>query len=158
MRQYAREKLEEAERAEATCCRHRDFFLALAQQAESKLRGLEQGVWLDRLEAENDNLRAALTWSVEKDKGEGAVRLAGALGEFWHVRGYYAEGQHWLERVLRKSEKVSSLASARALRWAGVLAWRQGDNERARSVRRKPSHSTRIGRKTRHRHNNSGLS
>ena len=77
---------------------------ALAEQAEPELVGANQGVWLDRLEVEHDNLRVALARSLALVDGEGALRLAAALGRFWRVRGYLAEGSVWLERALAAGE------------------------------------------------------
>jgi predicted ATPase len=65
VRQYAREKLEEGGASEEVQHRHDTFFLALAEEAEPKLRGAEDTEWLERLEAEHDNLRMALSWALE---------------------------------------------------------------------------------------------
>ena len=78
--------------------RHADFFVALSEEVEPWLRGAEQAAWFERLDAENDNLRAALSWLLEQGEGELALRLSGALGEFWHVRGHLEEGGRWLEQ------------------------------------------------------------
>src|SRR5262249_52329461 len=94
VRQYSLDKLLEAGEMEPTREAHRDWYLALAEQAETELQGPEQGQWLDRLEAEHDNLRAALQWSVEAEK---RLRLASALWRFWYVRGHLQEGRGWLE-------------------------------------------------------------
>jgi predicted ATPase len=67
VRQYAREQLEESEEAQAIRRRHASFFLALAKEAEPRLTGAQQQAWADRLEAEHDNLRAALSWSLENE-------------------------------------------------------------------------------------------
>src|SRR5205823_7140008 len=83
VRQYARDRLLEAGEAAAVRGRHRDWFLALAEQAEPELRGPEQVVWLERLEREHDNLRAALAWSGAQGEGEAGLRLGGALKRFW---------------------------------------------------------------------------
>jgi non-specific serine/threonine protein kinase len=129
IRQYAREKLEEDSEAEAVHMRHAEFFLALAEAAETKLLGPEQVAWLDRLEAEHDNLRAALFWTLEQGEAEIPLRLAGALYRFWWMRGYFEEGLRWLERAL--STTTAPLAArAKALQGAGLAAL-QGDNEQA---------------------------
>src|SRR6266487_2165247 len=83
IRQYARDKLYESGEAEQVRDRHLDFFLGFAETAEPKLRSAEQLAWLDRLEAEHDNLRTALGWSLESGKSESALRLAGSLYYFW---------------------------------------------------------------------------
>jgi tetratricopeptide (TPR) repeat protein len=116
--------------------RHRDWYLALAERAEPKLRGPEQKRCLDRLELEHDNLRAALEWcKATSDGGELGLRLAAALRGFWENRGYFAEGRVWLEGLLFHGGSAAGGAGApvlriRALNSAGILAYRQGDYER----------------------------
>lgn len=133
VRQFAQEKLEAAEAREARG-RHRGFFLALAEQAETHLRGPEQVQWLNRLELEHDNLRTALEWSqFEPGSEEAALRLAGALGGFWEVRGYLREGRDRLAKALSRPRALEHLAArAHALTWAGRLALFQVDNAAAR--------------------------
>src|SRR5262249_46620713 len=96
VRQYARDRLLETAEAERWRGRHRDWFLELAEQAEQGLKGSDQAEWVERLDAEDDNLRAALAWSRERHEAEAGLRLLGGLGLFWCWRGYWAEG---LERV-----------------------------------------------------------
>ncbi len=131
VRQYAREKLEERGEADDTSLRHATFFLALAEQAEPELTGHQQTEWLQRLETEHDNLRAALSWTLEHNEPELAARLAGALWRFWYTRGHVTEGRRWLERALSDPEAVWVSARAKALRGAGVLAYAQADGEQA---------------------------
>jgi non-specific serine/threonine protein kinase len=100
VRQYARDKLLQAGEAEAARDRHLDFFVRFAEQAEPKLRSAEQMAWLDRVEIEHDNLRTALAWSLESGKRDRALELAGALYYFWELRGYWSEGQRWLDEAL----------------------------------------------------------
>ncbi len=108
--------------------RHAEFYADLAQGAAPHLSGPEQGRWLDGLELEADNLRAALEWA-----GHNAPQLippmTRALGRFWLVRGYYDEGQRWIARVLRDVESQGS-DTAPGLPLLGVgaaLAWYGGD-------------------------------
>jgi predicted ATPase/DNA-binding SARP family transcriptional activator len=108
IRQYAREKLLEAGEAEQVRDRHLAFFLDFAEEAEPKLRGPEQLAWLGRVEREHDNLRTALGWALERDKGESALRLAGALAYFWELRGYLSEGHKWLNDALALAERERS--------------------------------------------------
>ena len=63
--------------------------------------GTEEAAWLGRLEVEQDNLRAALSWSIEQD-AEMGLRLAGELRWFWYWRGHYGEGRGWLDKALSK--------------------------------------------------------
>ncbi len=105
IRQYARDKLFEAGEAEQIRDRHLEYFLHFAETAEPKLRGAEQLVWLERVETEHDNLRTALGWSLESSKSDIVLQLAGALSYFWQLRGYWSEGQRWLEDTLVLAER-----------------------------------------------------
>ena len=133
VRQYAREKLEESRETNAVRRRHADFFLTLAEEAEPRLRGSEQEEWLGQLEIEHDNLRSALSWTSERGETELALRLAGALGEFWHIRGYLSEGRRWLQAALER-ESTPEEPRVRALARAGYLAWETSDYERATAL------------------------
>jgi predicted ATPase/class 3 adenylate cyclase len=141
----AREKLEESGESEALGREHALYFLALAEEAEPHLTGAKQIEWLDRLEGEHDNLRAALRWARERrdardagdaEAGEMELRLAGALWRFWYVRGYQSEGREQLAAVLSGGHERSGGGSAiaKALSGAGMLAWAQGDFASARSL------------------------
>ena len=108
IRQYARDKLFEAGEAEQVRDRHLEFFIRFAEEVEPKLRSAEQIKWLNRVETEHDNLRAALGWSLESGKSDRALQLAGALGYFWQLRGYLSESIRWLEDALALSEHEQS--------------------------------------------------
>lgn len=128
IRQYAREKLTESDEEEKVREWHRDWFLASAERAEPELwRGRDQAGWLDRLEAEHDNLRTALDWALETEQVEAGMRLAVALWWFWMHRGYYQEGRHRLEAGLAQRRRLPKPLLAQLLRAAGRLAARQGD-------------------------------
>ncbi len=129
VRQYGLERLEMSGEVQEVRRRHAEFFLALAEEAEPWLRGPEQAAWFVRLDAENDNLRAALSWLLEQGKGELALRLSGALGEFWHARGHLEEGRRWLEATLARGDDAP--ARIKALLHAGWMAWEQLDYERS---------------------------
>jgi hypothetical protein len=105
IRQYARDRVFEAGEAEQIRERHLAFFLGFVEAAEPKLRGAEQLSWLDRVETENDNLRAALAWSLECGKSAETLRLAGALAYFWELRGYWSEGPKWLNDALAQASR-----------------------------------------------------
>jgi len=92
IREYALERLEESSEAESLRLRHANYYLSLAQQAQPALRGPRAARWLEQLEAEHENLRAALSWAVEADERDVGLRLAGTLGEFWEMRGHLSEG------------------------------------------------------------------
>ncbi len=115
IRQYARDKLYEAGEAENIRDHHFDFFLRFAETAEPKLRSAEQIEWLARVDTEHDNLRNALAWSLESGKSESALRLAGALGYFWELRGV-GEGYKWLNDALALAEREPSETSG-GWRW-----------------------------------------
>jgi predicted ATPase/DNA-binding SARP family transcriptional activator/DNA-binding CsgD family transcriptional regulator/Flp pilus assembly protein TadD len=132
VRQYAREQLNASGEAEAIGSRHAEFFLALAEEAEPELKGPRQVEWLDRLETEHDNLRAALSWSLGRG-GDVGPRMAVALCLFWYTRGYLSEGRTYLEEVAR-SDVVPARVRARALDGLGWIAEPQGDYERARTA------------------------
>src|SRR5207344_70228 len=100
VRQYARERLVESGGAESIRERHRDYFVALAEEADDKLLGAEQADSLRRLEDEHDNLRLALEWSHEEAPAQEDLRLCGAMHRFWLTRGYAAEGRQWCARTL----------------------------------------------------------
>lgn len=136
VRQYSRERLLESGEAEVMGGRHRDYFLALAEKAVPELVGHDQVRWLDRLDLEHENFRAALTW-CQADAGgvEPSLRLAAALSRFWFVRGYFEEGRMWLKDAMTRAGASKRTAEwARALRGAGTLARTQGDYVSARSL------------------------
>jgi predicted ATPase/DNA-binding winged helix-turn-helix (wHTH) protein len=134
IREYAGEKLLAAGEEERVRERHRERYLALAEEAQVKLMGAEQAKWLQQLEDEHDNLRAALNWSVVLAGSDGGLRLCGALVRFWATRGHLTEGRGWCARFLGRAEgEAGTSERAKALNAAGVLAQRQGDCADARA-------------------------
>ena len=134
LREYAREKLDESGETERLCQRHRDFFIAFAEQAEPKLKGREQFEWLDRLEVEYENLRAAWDCAIESDT-ESALRLASALLDFWLMRGNPNEGREWLAKLLERTPQWrQTVKRAHALGVAGRLAMHHNDLVAARPL------------------------
>ena len=134
VRQYGLDKLRESGEADMIHRRHRDHFLGLAEQANPELTRENQGLWLDRLEREHDNLGAALAWSQAIGEAEGALRLATALSRFWAVRGHFEEGRKSLTGILSQPDAATPTAvRAQALSAAARLAWRQGDHVQART-------------------------
>ena len=130
--EYAREKLQESGEAEEIGRAHTEYFLALAEEVEPELTGADQAGWMERLEAEHDNMRAALSRSLEgEDLEELGLRLANALSYFWFVRGYWSEGRGWLEEALAGNAAALPEARAKALRVLANLEVEQGDYERA---------------------------
>jgi predicted ATPase/DNA-binding SARP family transcriptional activator len=128
VRQYGLEKLEGAGELAVMRDRHLAWHTALAEQAEPHFEGPEQLVWLERLEQEHGNLRAALQWGLD-DPGRSltALRLAGAIWPLWALRGYAREGRDWLDRTLTRSAAAPAALRARALHGAAELARLQGD-------------------------------
>jgi predicted ATPase/DNA-binding SARP family transcriptional activator/DNA-binding CsgD family transcriptional regulator len=136
IREYAREKLGRSGDAHEIKRAHAEYFLALAEEAEPELKGPEQKAWLERLEADHDNMRAAIAWSLEGGEEPGlGLRIAGALWWFWFLRGHVQEGIGWLERALaRGNYSASPSARAKALHGMAFLLEGQGDYERAMSL------------------------
>ena len=136
VREYALEQLEFQKEVEAARRSHALYFLYLAERAEPELIGGEQRAWFLRLEAERGNLRVALRWLTSQSEYGPALRLAAALGYFWWMRGYFAEGQRYLENLLERvpSESADPHTRARALQSLGLQILVQGEVERARTV------------------------
>jgi predicted ATPase/DNA-binding SARP family transcriptional activator len=127
IRDYAREQLEQHGESARVRERHARFFLALAEEAEhALLGGADRGLWLDRMAAEHDNLRAALAWA-HADAPELELRLAAALRLFWELRGHLREGRTALSAALARPGDHAPDVKAKALNAAAVLAYRQGD-------------------------------
>jgi predicted ATPase/class 3 adenylate cyclase len=120
IRQYAMDKLLESGEAVESRNRHLDYVLKLTGEAEQSPFGTRRLSWLDHMEMEHDNLRAALDWSSSNNL-EKAIKLALALGAFWNLRGYATEGVAWCQTILARAESQPLLAGPRA-RLDGVLA------------------------------------
>ena len=132
VRQYALERLEESGEAEAAKHAHTRYFLALAEEAEPELLGPREAEWYERLEEEHDNIRAALSWSLEGADPELGLRLAGAIWWFWHRHAHLREGLRWLEGALAEKGEASAIARAKVLGGIGWMAFGLGDLERMR--------------------------
>jgi predicted ATPase/class 3 adenylate cyclase len=133
IREYALERLEESGEADPIRGRHAAMFLALSEAAAPELEGANQVTWLDRLDAEHDNLRAALAWSQATGDAKMGLRLASALVLFWDLRGHVGEGRTWLEAMLAPtSSHAFTAAHARAASGVTRLAMITGDFEAAR--------------------------
>jgi predicted ATPase/DNA-binding SARP family transcriptional activator len=131
IRQYADERLQEAGEVDSTRKRHAGYCVLLAEEADRNVRGPQQAAWLQRLEADHDNLRKALHWAVESGQEETALRLVNSLWQFWDIRGYFREGREWLRRALEMGFARTALR-AKAFKGAGALAWSQSDYGEAR--------------------------
>jgi ATP/maltotriose-dependent transcriptional regulator MalT len=133
IREFALDRLKASGEEDAVRERHAAWCLALAERESPPILGeLVPGLH-DRLEAHHDNLRAALAWLEAVGDGETALRITGALGTFWFLRGYLGEGRRWVSHALNKREGVDTGVVARALQTAGTLALFQGDYGQADS-------------------------
>ena len=127
IRQYGRDRLLDVGETAWVQDRYLDYYLRLIEEAEEKLQGAEQSVWLERLEIEYNNLRAAMEWGqASPASAEEGLRLASALWRFWYMRGYLSEGRMWLEGALMGA-KAGTSARGRAFNAVGQLAFAQGD-------------------------------
>lgn len=133
MREFGREQLAAAGEAEWTQCRHASFYLSFAERAAGHLQGAGQIGWLDQLDRELDNLRAALAWQPA-DAAAGAaleekLRVAGKLFLYWHLRGRYTEAITWLDTLLAQpAAETPSAGRSWALATAAALKASTGDN------------------------------
>src|SRR5206468_11898000 len=98
--EFARERLEESGEAEVVGERHAAYFLQVAEEAAPRLRGPEQASQLRILAPEQENVRAALSWFLDRRRGAEAIRLGTALAPLWEAHGSFAEARAWLERGL----------------------------------------------------------
>src|SRR5262249_17862827 len=134
IREYALERLEQNGEVESLRQAHLDYFLALAEQAEPELTGPRQAEWLERLERQHDNLRAALAWALEHGLVELGARLGGALWRFWFMRGDLSEGREELEAVLVYKEALPDIIRAKVVVGLATLANMQYDNANAQDL------------------------
>jgi predicted ATPase/DNA-binding CsgD family transcriptional regulator/TolA-binding protein len=138
LHEYAKEKLEESGEAQDLQKAHALYFTELAERAEPKLHGPQQVEWLDRLESEQDNLQAALTWARANDLDIG-LRLVATLNIYWNRRGYLIEGRDWASDMISRARERGVKAQvpgvshgpsdsmARALYTLGFIAFRQAN-------------------------------
>jgi non-specific serine/threonine protein kinase len=147
--EYAREKLEETGETDHLRQLHCSYFVNFAEEAAPKLKGAEQFEWLDRLELEHDNLRAAWDWAINNDD-ESALRLAQALLDYWLMRGNPSEGRLWLAQLLPQTVLEEQTSNrARVLGVAGRLAYAQRDFVMAQWLLEESlSHAREAGNKT----------
>jgi predicted ATPase/class 3 adenylate cyclase len=128
IREYGLERLADSDDAELVRRRHEEHYAALARQAEPELLGARPKDWLDRLESERDNLRAATQRAADDGRIELALYMAGALWRFWQQRGLLVEGRETLRGLLdRPAAAGPTRARARALGGLGGVAYWQAD-------------------------------
>lgn len=131
IREFAAERLAVSGEAEAAHARHAAWFLEQAEDAAQHLMGPRQDDSLARLDADHDNMRAALGWAYARGDADMLGRFVGALCWFWALRTHYAEGARWADAAL--SMNVHTRARADALFAAGLFSWYRGELDRARS-------------------------
>lgn len=134
IRQCSLEKLQESGYFEETCHQHLAYFNSLALEAQDGLRGSQLAEWLNRIEQEHNNIRAALEWafntSAPSEWVEEGLCLLTSIDRYWAARGHIREGITWAERGLQASKTIS-LSRAQALRFAGWLHNHIGDGQTA---------------------------
>jgi len=137
VRQYARQQLESYGEADAAQARQAAYYATLAERAEPELRGSGQLAWLERLDGEQDNLRAAIGWGVLDDgqhdpaRAELGARLVGALHWYWYIHGHLTEGRRWSEAAQQVLGGLPARVRGRATVSLAVLLQMQGDYVRA---------------------------
>ncbi len=132
IRQYASEKLAAAYECDGIQHRHLQFFGEFATTAALHLHTHEQMTWLKRLDAEHDNLRAAMGWALGSGHAQTGLGLAGALRDYWFLRSNWREGYEWLRKMLALSESAArTLVRASALNSAAYFAFRLSAPEMA---------------------------
>jgi predicted ATPase/DNA-binding XRE family transcriptional regulator len=129
VREFGLERLTSAGETHEAGSRHASYFVAMAQAGGAELASAAPGKWLARLESEQANLRAALTWLRDRGETAAGLRLASALRGFWRLRNMSADGRQWHEAFLAQpmAEEVPTPDRIAALRWAGELAGLEGD-------------------------------
>jgi len=135
IREFGLERLDAHGETAETHRRHALYYIQFAEQAKPQLRSANSALWLNRLEAEHNNIRAALEWSIGQPGAEEySLRLASAVWQFWYMRTYITEGRRWLERALAGGDGEAVALRADALNGAGCLALVQADEEGAQML------------------------
>ncbi len=140
LREYAWDQLATSGELALLAKRHAQYFLKLAEQSDVELKGAQQRVWLERIEAEHNNMRAALSWALAQQESNLALQLSSALSTFWYYHGDFIEGQHWLQQALASAGHVTPDTSSaarwytRALIGAGQLADSRADQALAQTL------------------------
>ncbi len=144
IREFASERLSASDEEVEVRDRHLEVFVALVEEAEPHLLTTRRRPWLDRLERELDNFRAALDWAIERERVEPALRLGAALWRLWQMRGYLREARARITAIIElPGAERHPRELSRAYEAAGGIAHWQGDQ---RSERGYYEQSVRIGR------------
>jgi predicted ATPase len=137
IREYALDRLEEAGEAGDLRRVHAEYFCRFGELAEAELDGPDQAAWLDSVDLEHDNVRAALEWSLSGGDPELGGQLASSLNRFWSVRGHFIEGRRWLERALATNSEPPPWLETKLLKVAAANAHDLGDFGRMRELTEK---------------------
>ena len=127
IREYTAEMLAKRGDADELASRHAHAMLDLAERAAPNLSGTEQRMWIDRLERDHDNLRAALEWATAKPEPELGARMGFALWRFWQQRGYLNEARIRFEAMAAKGWSLDPVCAARFAEGFGGVAYWQAD-------------------------------
>lgn len=132
--EFAKGRLARSAEEEASMSRHAEYFVRLAERAEPQLRGPEQEYWYSRLDADYENIRSALAWSLAgRDRALG-LRIVGALADYWYYQGPIMDGLHWIELALEHLSEASPPLGAKVRDCAGSLLIRHGEVDRGSSL------------------------
>jgi len=126
VREYAESMLVESDDAETIKKRHALYYLELTEKAEPHLQTADSAIWIRRLDEEYDNIRVALSWSIENDP-QIAARLVAAIRQFWLTRGHLSEGLNWAREVLASSNKIPPETHWKILTVCGNMSQFRGD-------------------------------
>ena len=128
LQQYGEEHMQAAGESDAVRSRHLEYYVSLLEAMVPQLQGAEQTTALALLDAESDNIRAAMAWSLAGGEVGGGLRLAAQLGYYWYLHDHQVrEGCAWLERLLALLTGDDNLpARARVWRWLGYFNYGQG--------------------------------
>lgn len=123
------------EATEQLLLHHARYYMEMAERTDENLDRGKSREWLDHLEEEHDNLRSALTWTLDTRLSEIAIRLSAALWWFWNTRGYGSEGLALMERAIALEDASAyPVAYAYSLMGAAELAWRIRDYEKSKQL------------------------
>ena len=135
IREYALERLEASEEADAVRARYAAWALDYSKRVDAELEGPDMFRWLLRVEAEHANLRAAIEWLKQRGESGSALRLGAGLSAFWWYRGHFAEGRAQLEGLLALPDaRDHPYAWARAMTGLGALVYKSGGVQRAMAL------------------------
>jgi predicted ATPase len=134
LRSFAIKQMQEQNELETVQNEYAYYFLSETESLENQMLGVHQKTALDRVVDEFDNLRAVLEWAIEENQPEVVLRLAGALHQFWRIRGYLSEGRYYLEKALELDTRREEPYHAKALLVLGLIATIQGDYAEAKEA------------------------